>query len=147
MLTNDKGLALIKSFEGLRLKAYQDQAGVWTVGYGHIRGVRPDAVCTEAEAELFLKTDLNSAESAVHDLVKVELTSNEFSALVSFVFNLGKSAFAGSTLLKKLNAGDYLGAAKEFKKWNKIRIKGKLTPSKGLDRRRAAEAALFLTKE
>lgn len=137
---NQRGLVLVKQFEGLSLKAYRDPKGIWTIGYGHTRNVKPGDVITKQRAEVLLKQDLGTAEAAVRRLVKVNLNSNQFSALVSFTFNLGGGAFGRSTLLKKLNQGDYLGAANEFPRWNKAGTK--VLP--GLTRRRAAERALFL---
>jgi len=137
---NEAGLALIKVYEGLRLKAYQDSVGVWTIGYGHTNNVKPgDVLSDESQASGLLAFDLANAEAAVSRLVKVDLTDNQFAALVSFVFNLGSGNFAMSTLLKKINSGDMAGAAKEFKRWNRA---GKKVLA-GLVRRRDAEAALF----
>lgn len=140
--TNQAGLELIKRFEGLRLKAYQDSVGVWTIGYGHTRTARKGMEITPATAEALLKSDLTDAEYAVHSNVKVPLTDNQFSALVSFVFNLGAGSLKKSTLLRLLNAGDYRGAEGEFVKWN--RAGGKVLP--GLTKRREAEANLFARK-
>lgn len=131
---------IVKEFEGLRLEAYKCPADVWTIGYGHTRGVIPGDVITEKEAEIFLAEDLEDAESAVNEYVEVKLNQNQFDALVSFVYNLGAGNFKSSTLLRKLNAGDYLGAANEFKRWNKAG--GKVL--NGLVRRRAAECNLFI---
>lgn len=133
----------IQQWEGLRLEAYQDGAGVWTIGYGHTGGVKPGQVCTKAQADAWLRADLAESEYAVAHLVKVDLTDNQFGALVAFVFNVGVSAFAGSTLLRKLNAGDYAAVPGELAKWNKITVKGRKVASKGLSNRRAAEAGLW----
>lgn len=140
-MINDNALELIKRFEGLRLTAYKCPAGVWTIGYGHTANVLRGQRCTEIQAELWLMDDLREAEQAVDDLVKVPLTDNQRGALVSFVFNVWAGNFIASTLLKKLNAGDYAGAADEFRRWNKAG--GKVLA--GLTRRRDAEAALFLS--
>ena len=140
---NEQGLELIKHFESLELKAYQDSVGVWTIGWGHTKGVQQGMEITEAEAETFLRTDLNEFEQAVSDLVSVELDDNQFSALVSFVFNLGPTNFRNSTLLRKLNQGDYEGAADQFKLWSKaggVRMKG-------LVRRRLSERNLFVSMD
>ncbi|WP_417764674.1 lysozyme [Shewanella chilikensis] len=131
---------IIKEFEGLRLEAYKCPADVWTIGYGHTRAVVPGDVITEKEAEDFLSEDVEDAEDAVNAYVDVKLNQNQFDALVSFVYNLGAGNFRSSTLLRKLNAGDYLGAANEFKRWNKS---GGVTLN-GLVRRREAEANLFI---
>lgn len=140
MKINNLGLKLIKDFEGLRLTAYQDSVGVWTIGYGSTLNINRGMVISEKEAEQRLLEDLRIAESDVNRLVKVSLTSNQFSALVSFVFNLGGSAFADSTLLRLLNAGKYKEAADQLLRWNKA---GK-TELEGLTRRRKAERELFL---
>jgi lysozyme len=140
-MINDNALELIKRFEGLRLTAYKCPAGVYTIGYGHTNGVQRGQRCTELQAELWLMDDLREAEQAVDYLTRVPLTDNQRGALVSFVFNVGGGNFAASTLLKKLNAGDYAGAASEFARWNKTG--GKILP--GLTTRRQAEAVLFLS--
>jgi lysozyme len=140
MKTNRAGLDLIKQFEGLRLKAYQDSVGVWTIGYGHTKGVKAGMTINETTAEAFLVNDLESAEADVARLVKIDLNANEHAALVSFVFNLGGGALSRSTLLRKLNTGDRLGAASEFQKWVKA---GGVTLA-GLVKRRKAERDLFL---
>lgn len=141
MKTSDSGLGLIKEYEGLKTKAYLCPAGVPTIGYGHTQGVAMGDVCTEQQATDWLKEDCAVAELTVNTNVKVALTQGQFDALVSFVFNLGAGNFVKSTLLKKLDAGDYAGAAEEFGKW--INVNGE--PSSGLSRRRAAEIALFLS--
>ncbi|WP_263971627.1 lysozyme [Leptolyngbya ohadii] len=140
---NSKGLRLLKSFEGLRLEAYLDAVGVWTIGYGTTSGVFPGQVITEAQAEAFLKRDLRRFEAAVIDLVTVPLNDDQFSALVSFTYNVGEGAFAGSTLLRLLNQRDYRGAADQFLRWNL----GDGVELPGLTRRRRAERALFLGED
>lgn len=104
---NAAGLALVCDAEGLRLEAYRDTSGIWTIGYGHTRGVRPGDSINIEQAGQLLEADLMEAERAVNALVKVPLTENQFSALVSFVFNEGEAAFSKSTLLTKLNEGGY----------------------------------------
>ena len=146
MRISDKGISLIKQFEGLRLTAYQDSVGVWTIGYGWThpvdgKSIRPGMAIKEETAERLLRTGLVGYESDVSKLVKVKLTQGQFDALVSFAYNLGARALSTSTLLQKLNAGDYAGAAAEFPHWNKAG--GKVLP--GLTRRREAECALFLS--
>jgi GH24 family phage-related lysozyme (muramidase)/nucleoid-associated protein YgaU/uncharacterized protein YbjQ (UPF0145 family) len=139
---SSQGLELIKSFEGLRLNAYQDPGGVWTIGYGHTGSdVSPSDVLTKAGAETLLKQDLAKFENAVRESVSVPLNSNQFSALVSFTYNMGAGGLARSTLLERLNQKDYQGAANEFSKW--VFAKGQKLP--GLVRRRAEEKELFLT--
>lgn len=140
-MINGAGMVLIKGFEGLRLEAYQDCADppVWTIGYGHTHGVREGATCSQMQADEWLDQDLLFAEDAVDDLVKVTLTDNQFAALVSFVFNEGPTAFAKSTMLKKLNEGGYDLVPEYLKSW--IFAGGKI--EQGLVKRRAAEAALW----
>lgn len=138
--TSQAGVNLIKSFEGCRLTAYQDSAGVWTIGYGHTSGVKKGMTITEAQAEAYLKGDLGTAENAVNGKVTYSIKQNQFDALVSFTYNVGSGNFGSSTLLKKLNQGDITGAANEFDKWNKAG--GQVL--EGLVRRRAAEKAMFL---
>ncbi|MGK3191546.1 lysozyme [Enterobacter soli] len=145
MQTSDKGIALIKEFEGCKLTAYQDSVGVWTIGYGWTQPVdgkpiRAGMTIKQETAERLLKTGLVSYESDVFRLVKVGLTQEQFDALVSFTYNLGSRSLSTSTLLRKLNAGDYAGAAEEFLRWNKAGDK----VLNGLKRRREAERALFL---
>lgn len=143
MNTSQIGLALVKGFEGFRSAAYDDSAGLPTIGYGHLikKGENYTEI-SEAEAETILAGDLFDAEEAVNELVKVWLTQNQFDALVSFVFNEGKGKFASSTLLKLLNAGNYTAAAQQFSRWVYV---GKQV-SLGLTRRREAEANLFRGK-
>ena len=139
---NLEGFKLLTTFEGCKLKAYDDGAGVWTIGYGHTQGVFRGMIITQAQADDWLREDLEKFESYVTDAVSVKLTDNQFSALVCFCFNVGpgKDGFGGSTLLKLLNTGDYQGAANQFPRWNKVNRK----PWLGLTRRRLAERALFL---
>ncbi len=144
MKINDEGLGLIKLFEGLSLRAYQDVAGIWTIGYGHIKDAKPGQTITESEAEALLRGDLKDAEQGVERLVRAAIKDNEFSALVSLVFNIGESAFAHSTTLKSLNRGNREEAAAAIELWNKATINGKKETVPGLVRRRAAEKALFL---
>lgn len=146
MQISDKGIALIKQFEGCKLTAYQDSVGVWTIGYGWTKPVdgkpiRAGMTIKQETAERLLKTGLVSYENDVSRLVKVDLTQGQFDALVSFTYNLGARSLSTSTLLRKLNAGDYAGAADEFLRWNKAG--GKVL--NGLSRRREAERALFLS--
>lgn len=147
MKTGKSGLELIKSFEGLRLKAYLCPSGVLTIGYGHTGKVRGSAITskttiTASEAEALLKEDLQCFENAVNTLVKVPLNNNQYDALVSFAFNVGTNAFKGSTLLKCLNQRNYSGASKEFGRW----IYGsKNIALEGLKKRRTAEEKLFNT--
>jgi lysozyme len=136
---NEKGLGIIKAHEGLKLDAYICPAGVLTIGYGCTSKVVKGQRITEQEALQRLMDDLEPAEQCVERSVTAELSDNEFSALVSLVFNIGCRAFQGSTLLHKLNEGDRDGAALEFHRWNK----GGGRVLNGLTTRRAAEAQLF----
>lgn len=135
------GINLVKEFEGVYLYAYRDPVGVWTIGYGHTNGVYAGQSISQAQAEAFLQSDMAEFEGAVMSRVKVPITQNMFDALVSFSFNVGAGALGSSDLLKKLNAGDYTGAANEFGRW--VYGGGQQLP--GLVRRRAAEKKLFLT--
>ena len=145
-----KGMSLLREFEGYHTKlpdgsciAYLDtlaRPAVWTIGYGLTEGVYQGMKLTAAEAEACLRKELAGHEAAVVRLVTVDLNQHQFDALVSFSYNVGWGALGRSTLLKRLNAGDYDGAAREFARWNKAG--GKVW--RGLVRRRAAEAALFL---
>lgn len=135
------GLKLTEAFEGCRLKAYQDIVGVWTIGYGHTRNVKPGDVCTLEQAEEWLKEDVQDCVDAINKNLKVEVSQAQFDALVDFSFNLGVGALLRSTLWKKLQAGDYRGAANEFPKWDMAG--GKHVA--GLTRRRLAEQKMFLS--
>ena len=139
MNIGERGLALIREFEGVRLAAYLASVGVPTIGYGHTKGVQMGDTCSQEQADQWLKEDCADAEDCVNSAVSVPLTQCEFDALVSFVFNLGCGAFRKSTLLRKLLDSDYDGAAIEFRKWDKAG--GQVLA--GLTRRRAAEARLF----
>ena len=149
MQTSDKGIALIKQFEGCKLTAYPDPGtggAPWTIGYGWTqpvdgKPVRPGMTIDQKTADRLLKTGLVSYENDILRLVKVKLSQGQFDALVSFTYNLGSRSLSTSTLLSKLNAGDYAGAADEFPRWNKAG--GKVL--NGLTRRREAERALFLS--
>lgn len=141
MKIGQKGLDLIKSFEGLRLTAYRDAVGILTIGYGHTGDVRVGQVITNNQANELLIKDIGWAEKAVNRLTQVPLSQGQFDALVSFVFNLGENNFRKSTLLKKLNACDFDGASNEFIKWN--RAGGQVL--NGLTKRRTAEKDLFLS--
>jgi len=135
-----EGLALLKQWEGLRLRAYKDSGGVWTIGYGHIETAKPGMTITEEQAtELLLDYDLPKYESAVNRYVTVALSQLQFDALVVFCFNVGIRAFKTSTLLKVLNRGDYDDVDDQYMRWvyvNKERVQG-------LVNRRAASAVMF----
>lgn len=138
---SQNGFSMTKRFESCKLTAYQDSVGVWTIGWGHTGGVYPGMTCTQAQADQWLAEDIKGSGLKVQSLVTVSLNQNQFDALVDFVFNLGTANFRTSTLLRKLNAGDYSGAAAEFPKWN--HAGGQVLP--GLTKRRLAEQQLFLS--
>ena len=143
MNISETGIDLIKGFEGFSAKPYLDIAGVPTIAYGHTAGVTMrHPPITQAEGEKMLLQDLKWAEAAVDYYVTVPLTQNQFDALVSFVFNLGATAFRRSTLLKKINAGKHDEVPEQLQKW--VNAGGK--PSKGLMARRLKESALYQTK-
>lgn len=140
LITSQDGIDLIKDFEKLRLRAYQDvPGGTWTIGYGHIDGVEPGDRCTPEEAEDWLKLDLAETENYVKGVVQVPLGQHQFDALVSLTFNMGIGNLMKSDVLRMLNRGNYAGAMRQFARHNTA--KGKV--ERGLIRRRAAEMALF----
>ena len=139
---NKAGLDLIKSFEGLKLEAYPDPGAggkPWTIGFGSVKGVKKGMKITVQEAEQRLIMDLQDACKAVERFVTVPLNDNQFAALVSFTFNCGAGNLAVSTLLKRLNEGEYGSVPMQLMRWNKAA--GKVMS--GLTRRRAAEGELF----
>ena len=138
-----EGLSLIKKFEGCKLIAYKCSAGVWTIGYGHTTGVKEGDVCTQEEAEKLLRGDIFKFEEYVQDSVKGDLDQSQFDALVAWTFNLGPGNLRSSTMLKKLNNGEYESVPFEMRRWNKAG--GKTLD--GLIRRRQAESLLFESKE
>lgn len=147
MRISEKGLAMIEKFEGCLLKASNKLDGVWTIGYGQTgryygKRVRRGMTTTKAEAHAWLRDhSIKTYEDAVTQAVKVPLNQNQFDALVSFTYNVGVGALKQSTALRKLNAGDYAGAADALTMWTKCRRK----VLAGLVRRRKEERALFLT--
>lgn len=140
MKISSSGIDLIKHFEGLRLRAYRDPAGILTIGYGHTETVAEGQVITEAEAEALLRQDLDRFERGVSDLITAETHEWQFDALVSLAFNIGLGAFEGSTVLRRHNAGDYEGAGEAINWWNKAG--GEVLA--GLVRRRLAEEELYI---
>lgn len=147
-----KALAIIKSFEGERLAAYQDQGGIWTIGWGSTynhdlkRRVQKGDIVDKETALRWLRLDAAGAAANVKKLVKVPINQNQLDSLTSFSYNVGDGAFAGSTLLRKLNQGvSKQEVALEFAKWNKVTINGEKVVSKGLVNRRKMEADLFLS--
>lgn len=139
MQISEEGLSLIKKYEGCELKAYQDSVGVWTIGYGHTKGVQEGDMITKDDAEYMLQEEMIEYEGYINDMVEVPLQQCQFDALVSWVYNLGPTNLKNSTLLKILNEGDYDGTPYQIKRWNKAG--GQVL--EGLVRRREAEAVMF----
>ena len=145
MHVSPSGVDLICNFEGLRLKAYDDGVGVWTIGYGTTKypngiRVKKGDTCTLDQAKAYMQNDLKSFEQTVNNAVNVPISQNQFDALVSLAYNIGSNAFKNSTLVKRLNEGNYKAAANQFNAW--VNAGGKRM--QGLVNRRAAERALFL---
>ena len=136
---SQSGIDLLKHFEGCELEAYQDSVGVWTIGYGHTKDVDPGMKITQELAEHMLKEELPEYEGYVKDMVEVDLEQCQFDSLVCWVYNLGSGNLSSSTMLKKLNSGDYDLVPFEMKRWDKAGGKALL----GLTRRRNAEALMF----
>lgn len=144
MRTGDTGLNLIKGYEGLRMSAHYAPSEQWTVGYGHTSGARHGMSVTEGDAERLLREDVQPIEQLLGDTVRAPLNQNEHDALVSLIFNIGEENWKNSTVLRKLNAGDKIGAANAFELWTKAYVNNELASLDGLVRRRAAEKSLFL---
>lgn len=147
MKTSQAGINLIKSFEGLRLNAYRDIVGVWTIGYGHTSEAGPPKVhdglkITEHEAEDILRRDLGQYEEAVSNAIKRPMNENQFAACVSLCYNIGPAHFAKSSVVRRFNAGETARAAEAFLMWTKAGGRAVL----GLQRRRHEEQKLFLTE-
>lgn len=145
MHVSPSGVDLICNFEGLRLKAYDDGVGVWTIGFGTTKypngiRVKKGDTCTLDQAKAYMQNDLKSFEQTVNNTVKVLLNQNQFDALVSLAYNIGSTAFNNSTLVRQLNEGNYKAAANQFNVW--VNAGGKRM--QGLVNRRAAERTLFL---
>ena len=145
MKISQKGVDFIKSHEALRLKAYQDSKGVWTIGWGHTKNVHPGDVITSAQAEQFIRDDFAWVERTLNaDLVtgrdKPLVTQNEFDALCSLVFNIGSDAYLDSTVRRKIKQGDKMAAAHAFGMW----VYSNHKFIQGLANRRADEVRLFL---
>jgi lysozyme len=145
MITNLAGRSIVKRSESLRLQAYQDDCGVWTIGWGHTGGVVPGSTITTEQADAFLAADMAHAETGVWTRVgSCPTSSNQFSAMVSLAYNIGIGAFATSTVLHRHLAGLFLSAADGFLWWDKEHVDGALVESRGLLARRQAERALYL---
>ena len=143
MKTSPKGIALIKEFEGLRLKAYKCPGGVWTIGYGHTACVKPGMVISEAQAEEYLMADLIAFENYLNGL-GLAINQNQFDALISFIYNVGTGNFSSSTLLRKVKANSQDNSIMdEFLRW--VYSKGRVLP--GLQRRRLAEMKLYFSND
>ena len=145
MHVSPSGIDLICNFEGLRLSAYDDGVGVWTIGFGTTKypngiRVKKGDTCTVAQARSYMQHDLKEFEQTVNSAVKTEVNQNQFDALVSLAYNIGTNAFKNSTLIKQLNEGNYKAAANQFDAW--VNAGGKRM--QGLVNRRATEKALFL---
>ncbi len=153
MQLSNNGFAIIKNFEGLRLTAYRDVAGVWTIGYGSTRyhdgkPVKPgDQLASELQADALFRNTLGQYQDAVNEFVKVPITQNQFDALVSFTYNEGTGALQQSTLLVKLNEKNYAEAAAHFLAWDKITDPktGQKAICDTLVERRREESRLFLS--
>lgn len=141
MVTSPKGLAILKEFEGLRLKEYIDAGGYLSIGYGHLlqNGERFEDGITKEKAEELLQQDVQDAEFVVDGMITVPLNQNQFDALVSFAYNIGGDQFAKSTLVRLLNDGEYNEVPHQLSRWNKSN--GKVI--KALVRRRRKEGELF----
>ncbi len=139
MQLSKTGIELLKHFEGCELKAYQDSVGVWTIGYGHTKGIYEGLEITQSEAEKMLIDELPEYEGYISDKVVPMLQQHEFDALVCWVYNLGPTNLSSSTMLKKLNAGEFKEVPFQMKRWDKAGGQ----PLLGLTRRRNAEALLF----
>lgn len=142
---SNSGYDLIRSFEGFKTKAYLDTGGVWTIGYGTIKypnglSVKSGDACTKDQAETWLKNDCKWVDACLDKLVKSQINQNQFDALASFVYNIGETAFANSTMLAHINRGDALSAANQFDRW--VFDNGKMI--QGLANRRKQEKILFL---
>lgn len=136
----EKAIDLIKKYEGFSARPYKCPAGVLTIGYGRTIDVRPYEITTEEAETVWLSKYVKTIADQILAVVKVELSNNQICALIDFVYNLGISNFKSSTLLRKINQGDFSAAANELLRWNKA---GGIV-LKGLENRRIAERMLFL---
>lgn len=143
MQISEKGIKLIKFYEGFKQSSYRCPAGKWTIGFGSTKGVKRGMGISEAHATTWLIRDANEAADAIARLVTVKLTQDQVDALISFIYNLGIGAFTESTLLKKLNEGDYAAVPNELNRW--IYSGDNVLP--GLVYRRKAEGILWSTGE
>ncbi|MEM8722457.1 MAG: lysozyme [Cyanobacteria bacterium P01_G01_bin.39] len=144
-----KAMEMVKEFEGFRSQAYIDSDGTPVIGYGmsmiNGRTVQMGDYIAQVDAESALSIKLREIQQQISSTTLVKLNSNQLAALTSFAFNVGFESLERSSLLRKLNSGDYLSAANEFPRWNKADMRGQLVPLSGLSKRRQAERAVFLT--
>lgn len=153
MIVNDRAMRLIREFEGCRLEAYRDPAGVWTIGYGTTAAAgvgispSPGMTITEAQAEMYLRLAVEKFAARIEPAITRPITGNQFGAFASLAYNIGPGSFTRSSALRHFNAGDTDRAAASISLWNKITVNGKRQTSNGLVRRRSAERALFLTPD
>ena len=139
MKISENGLELIKKFEGCETTAYQDSVGVWTIGFGHTKGVEEGQTCSIEDAESMLADEMDEYEGYINNMVKVDLQQHEFDALVAWVYNLGPTNLSESTMLKVLNGGQFDRVPDEMNRWT--RAGGEIL--EGLVRRRQAESLMF----
>ena len=139
MKISEDGLELIKKFEGCETTAYQDSVGVWTIGFGHTKGVEEGQTCSIEDAESMLADEMDEYEGYINNMVKVELQQHEFDSLVAWVYNLGPTNLSESTMLKVLNGGQFDRVPDEMNRWT--RAGGEIL--EGLVRRRQAESLMF----
>lgn len=145
MRTSQKGIDLIKEFEGYSERAYMCAGGKYTIGYGHTRGVEPGDTCTREQAERYLREDLQDAEEAVMALVSVPLTQNQFDMLVSLVYNIGYGNFYDSTIRRVINLK--ISDKEEYRRAWMMWVKSRGKVLKGLVRRREVEFKLFSSND
>lgn len=143
MRVSNEGVNFIKRWEGFRSEAYVCPAGVWTIGYGHTHTAKEGMCVTELQADYMLRRDLDYFGTKVASALKIQVNQEQFDALVSFAYNVGVGAYQTSTLLEKLNQGNFHAAAQEFDRW--VHAKSKVLP--GLVNRRKEEKEMFLKGE
>ncbi len=140
----ETAIAFVKDAEGLCLNAYQDGAGVLTIGWGHTGpDVRKGLEISRERADELLQEDMAWVLDLIKITVRVPLNEGQGAAITSLIFNIGSGAWRRSTILRRLNAGDMPGAAREFPRWNKITVGGRKVESAGLVNRRKRERAMF----
>ena len=139
MKISEDGLELIKKFEGCETSAYQDSVGVWTIGFGHTKGVEEGQTCSIEDAESMLADEMDEYEGYINNMVKVDLQQHEFDSLVAWVYNLGPTNLGESTMLKVLNGGQFDRVPDEMNRCT--RAGGQIL--EGLVRRRQAESLMF----